>query len=75
MATGVMYVVKKREYQLFTRDRQSGEIARRCFPALKGARIKNIVQLGSVELAKLYKDGELLDSRRSSTTCQKVISG
>jgi hypothetical protein len=61
MAHGAMFVVKKDGYQVFTSTRELADIARRSYPQLKGGRITSILQLGNVELGRLYFQGEVLD--------------
>ncbi len=64
MDARTMYVVKKREYKVFTLSRENAEIARRAYPQLKGGRIKNVLQMwpSRISLGSLYKHDELQTS-------------
>jgi hypothetical protein len=53
-----MFLVRKRGYQFFASSKGAAERARAKYPELKGGRIKNILQLGTIKLEVLYLHGE-----------------
>lgn len=62
-----LFRVHKGEWQCWTSTLELAQIARRAYPELKGAHIRNVLQMApeAIQLGRLYKGGELQPERKT----------